>query len=140
MQVDLEERKEDVEGVWMTFEEGVRFLIARAGNRRFLRASDKAESPYRKQIARGKLSNEKQLEIQCRAMAEGILLGWEGIRSADGPLEYSTEAAFKVLRYNSAVREFVFDAATEMENFRQETIDETAKKSQPISSGDADGQ
>jgi len=118
----------DTEGVWTKYAEGVRFKIARAGNPNFLRVTDRIEAPYRKQIARNKLSSEKQLELQCRAMAEGILLDWEGIATEDGPLEYTPENAALVLRHNPEVRDFVFEFATEQENYRAESLADTAKK------------
>jgi len=106
---------QEVEGVWTTYSDGVKFRIARAGNPNFLRASDRLEAPHRKAIQRGKMSTEKQLDIQCRAMAEAILLDWEGISTEDGPLEYSKDDAAKVLRHNVEVRDFVFEFATEQE-------------------------
>jgi len=120
---------QEVEGIWVDYQEGVRFRIARAGNPNFLKASDRLEAPFRKEIARGKLGTEKQLEIQCKSMAEALLLDWEGIETEEGPLEYSKTAAYKVLRYNVDIRDFVFEVAIEQENFRQEGIAETGKKS-----------
>ena len=128
MKVDVKPSKVDTEGVWAKHSEGVRFRIARAGNPVFLKATDKLEAPYRKQLARGKLSTEKQIDLQCRAMAEGILLDWEGIETADGPLEYTVDNAAAVLRHNSEIRDFVFEFATEQENYRTQEIKDTAKK------------
>jgi len=128
MLVSTSAAPQEVEGVWTTYTDGVRFKIARAGNRNFLRASDRLEAPYRKAIQRGKMSTEKTLEIQCRAMAEGILLDWEGIATEDGPLEYTVDNASLVLRHNVEVRDFVFEFATEQENFRSEGIADTGKK------------
>jgi len=129
MKVALQSSQSEVDGIWVTYSEGVEFLIGRAGNANFLRASDRLEAPHRKQIRLGKLSTMKQIEIQCRAMAEAILLDWKGIDSSDGPLEYNVENAYSVLRYNIDVRDFVFEYATENENFREEEIEATAKKS-----------
>lgn len=128
LEVSTKLRQQDVDGVWAVYQEGVRFLIARAGNPKYLRASDKAEAPYRKQLRTGKLSTEKHLEIQCRGMAEGMLLGWEGVGTKEGPLEYTVENAYAVLRHNSDVRDFVIEFATEQENYRTEEIAATAKK------------
>ncbi len=137
MKIATSENPADRDGLWTAYTEDVDFLIARAGNSRFLKASDKAEAPYRRQIARGKLATEKQIEIQCRAMAEGILLGWRGpIEGDDGnPLEYSVDNAYLMLRYNADIRDFVFEAATEQERYRVEARETTAKKSRTTSAG-----
>lgn len=130
MFVDIQETQTDTDGVWADYQEGVRFRIARAGNRQFLRAADKIDAPFRKQIARGKLSTEKQIDNLCKAMAEAILLDWEGIATADGDLPYSAESAYAVLRHNPDVRDFVAEFSGQVENYRTETIKKTAKKSQ----------
>lgn len=129
MLVSIKPAQQDLEGIWVTYKAGVRFRVARAGNPNFLRASDRLEAPFRKQAARGKLSSEKQLEIQCQSMAEGILLDWEGLATEDGPLPYSAEMAAAVLRWETEIRDFVFEIATNQENFRRQEISETAKKS-----------
>lgn len=128
MKVQVKAGIADSEGVWAQHTSGAKFLIARAGNSKFLSSIDKHERPYRKQRNRGTLSTEAEIEIQCRAMAEGILRGWQGISTDDGPLEYSQENAFLVLRHNAELREFVTDFASTENNYRQEDIDETAKK------------
>jgi hypothetical protein len=131
MKVALSLKQQDVDGVWANYpgRESVRLRIARAGNPVFLRVNDRLEAPFRKQLSRGRLPTEQQLDIQCRAMAEGILTGWEGLATEDGaPLEYSAENAYLVLRYNSDVREFVFEFATDLENYRREEVEEVGKK------------
>ena len=128
MLVSIKMGELDTTGVWAKFSDGVEFRIARAGNPNFQKASDKMEAPYRKQIARGKLPTGKQVELQCAAMAEGILLDWKGLATEEGELLYSKENAAAVLRYNSEIREFVFEFATDQENFRTEMVEDTAKK------------
>lgn len=120
----------DSEGVWAKYPgSSAEFLIARAGNSRFLAAMDRAERPFRKQRNRGALSTEKEIELQCRGMAEGILLSWRGLRDEEGnDFPYSGDNAFAVLRHNTDIREFVTDFATDVNNFRQEDIDATSKK------------
>lgn len=126
MQVLLEQNPTDIEGVWAEYAEGVRFKVARAGNPAFLKASDRLEAPFR---GRRNMPTLKALEIQCQAMAEGILRDWEGLVTPDGEaLPYSVDAASKVLRHNAEVREFVFEFATTSENFRRAGVADTAKK------------
>ena len=127
MKVQIEASKLDTDGTWANYS-GAQFLIARAGNIRFLNAIDKYERPHRKARARGTLGTDKEIEIQCRSMAEGILLGWKGIETVDGPLEYTAENAYAVLRHNSELREFITEFATDQLNYRTEEIDTTAKK------------
>lgn len=126
MKFQFERASTDTDGVWTDFSEGVRFRIARSGNPVFLRASDRLEAPHRNK--RG-LPSEKALEIQCRAMAQGILRGWEGVETPDGnPAPFDEELAHKLLLLNPDVREFVFEFATNLENFRKAAIEETAGK------------
>jgi hypothetical protein len=129
--VQTEASKVETEGVWKQYEEnaGVKFKIARAGNTKYLKAVDFAEAPYKKKIRQDKLGTEKQIEIQCRAMAKGILTDWEGLESSGAPLEYNEDNAYLVLRHNPDVREFIHLQATQQENFFKTEVDESAKKS-----------
>jgi hypothetical protein len=129
MKFAVSQNPADVEGIWKNYSDGVAFKVARSGNTTYLKAVDKAEAPYRKQIARNKLSTEKGLEVHCRAMAEGLLKGWKGVEDEGGELEFNTDNAYLVLRHNPDVREFVFEVAVEQENFRNEDVETTAKKS-----------
>ena len=129
MEVQTSYTDNDVQGVWAEYQDGVKLLIARAGNPRFLKASDRAEAPHRRDIARNRLASDTALDIQCKAMGEGILLGWTGIDAGGAELPYTPENAAKVLRHNTRVREFVFEFALEESNYRQDAIDDTAKKS-----------
>lgn len=137
MRVQTKLRAQDTEGVWHKYgDTDVEFLIARAGTPHFLRISDKHERPFRKQIARGTLGTDKQVEIMCNAMGEGILLGWKGLADEDGkPLEYSAEMSAAVLRLNRDLREWVTEVSDEMARVRDDAIEETAKKSDDTSLG-----
>ena len=142
MQVKTSFTDTDTGGVWALYEndagEAIEFKIARAGNPAYLRAVDKHEAPHRKQKQRGKLSSSKEIELTCKAMAEGILMDWRPVegkgkgRVTEGgePLEYSQENAVLVLRYNAGIRDFVLDFALEEENYRTEGIEKKAKKSE----------
>jgi len=129
MFVNTKAGKDDVDGVWATFRDGVKFKVARAGNTKFLSVIDRLEGPHRKAIQRGKISSEVQMDIQCRGMAEAILVDWEGLASEEGDLPYDVDTATAVLRYNTDVREFVVDFAAAQENYRASEITDTAKKS-----------
>lgn len=126
MKFQFERASTDTDGIWTDFSEGVRFKIARAGNPVFLRASDRLEAPYRNKKG---VPAEKVQEIHCRGMAAGILRGWEGVETPDGkPAEFTEERAFELLLLNSDVREFVYEFATNLENFRRAAIEESAGK------------
>lgn len=129
LQVKLAETTEDTDGRWVTHPSGARLLIARAGNSKYLKATDRYEAPFRRDIQRGKLASNDQVDILARSMAAAMLLDWEDVRDMDGNvIPYSKETAFKALRHDIAFRNFVMDAAIEDEAARQELIDEQAKK------------
>jgi len=129
MRIQTKAMEVDTEGTWAQHPSGARFLIARAGNSKFLSAIDKYERPFRKERNRGTLATEIEIDIQCRGMAEGILLGWSGIKDEDGnDFSYNKDNAFALLRHNSDLREYITDYATDKANYRSEDIAETAKK------------
>ncbi len=118
---DLEEN-----GKWEEFENGCRLLIARAGNKKWKEYWKKISKPYRKQIKRETLSEEKGNELIINAMAQTILLNWENLLNDGVPLEYSKENAIMVLSIPD-FRETVSEISQSMEAFQAE-LDEEDKE------------
>jgi hypothetical protein len=90
----------EVEGVWVELAVGVRVKIGRWLNDNHVRILDKLKAPYRDQLRAGiPLEKDIMLSIASEAMAEAILLGWEGFEKEEGgELPYSKEEAIKALR------------------------------------------
>jgi hypothetical protein len=106
------------EGVWVDFE-GSRFLIAHLSNMKFQRTFARLQQPYRKKIEAGTLDPEISKKLLCQAMSEGILLNWDNVTNKSGVIQYSPEFGFKLLMNNPAVREFISEYASNIDNFRQ---------------------
>lgn len=114
------------EGTWVDYE-GSKFKIAHISNNKFQRAFARLQQPYRKKIEAGTLDPEISKKLLCQAMSEGILVEWQNVTSKQGPINYSSEFAFKLLMNNPGVREFITEYASNIDNFRQEAIEELGK-------------
>lgn len=132
LQIQTKQGANDVTGVEVEYDPidmpGVVFVIARSGNSQFLKAYDACEAPYRRKIQKGKLKTAENLDIQCRAMAQGILKGWSGVQANGEDFPYSLDNAYTLLRHNADIREWVMEQAANEQNFREEAIEEDAKK------------
>ena len=124
--LDKTTAEQESHGVWGSFGAG-KFRIAHTNNMVFQREITRLQAPYRKKIDRGTLDPKIQLEIMCKAMGKGILLDWKDVGSAGAEVSYTEDAAVKVLTLNSDLRDFVQDFALDLENFREEEIEETGK-------------
>ena len=80
------------EGVWEDCGEGLRVKVARANNPHHQRVIENMMRPYRRQISNGSLSNEKMTEITVKAMAECLLIDWEGVEIDGKNVPYSRRA------------------------------------------------
>jgi len=126
----------EIDGVWVEYGEGASFKIARMGSPRNRRAYERAQAKFRSKIRRDKLTADDRIEIMARTLADSIVLDWKGLEDMEGnALEYSPEMAYKILLHDQDVRLFIADQADLAENFRQEEIQATAKKSAGGSSG-----
>lgn len=116
-------------GVWIEHDDETSFLVARSGNKKFNALFNKMIAPYRQQFERGKLNNDKQVEIMCKCMSETILLGWEGLTMDGKELVYSKDQAYELLSMEGAdeFRDLIMAYSMDAENFRQEEIEEQAK-------------
>jgi hypothetical protein len=113
------------EGVWIELGEGARIKVARMNNPRHSAALRRVTKPYRRQIEAGTLNEDISYRLIGEAMAEGILLDWEGLDEQGEPLKYSPKAARDLL-VNPQLRDFraqVESAANDAEQFRLEEIE-----------------
>ncbi|MBM3280822.1 MAG: hypothetical protein FJY95_22500 [Candidatus Handelsmanbacteria bacterium] len=120
-------RKEE-EGVWHDLG-GVKVKVARMNNPAHQTAVERITKPYRGQIARGTLPKEKLDELAIRAMAEALLLGWEGLELDGQPIAYSVEAAAKLLTDFRDFRETISALSLDANVYREEEITEAEKNS-----------
>lgn len=138
----------EVNGVWVDFGEGMEFLIASTGTSEYRDIIARLMRPHRDQLAIDALPETVADELQCAAMAEGILRGWRtrtdsksGPKYEDGtitfkgkPLRYSTEQAKKLLTDFREFRRRVRLVANSFETFKAKQ-DKDAEKNSPGASG-----
>lgn len=115
------------EGTWRDIMGG-QFLIARAGNHRYLAAQER--NGKRKAI-----NAEDRQNALYRSIAEGILLDWKEVEDKDGkPIPYSVDAVVEVLNDNPDLVSAILSEANDVEVFYREGINDDVKKPQKPSS------
>jgi hypothetical protein len=119
--------KSECDGVILDFGEGEQYRIARAGgsNKAYLRAIEKTNRKYRRQIQLGILKEETSAKILRAIFSDTIVLGWEGVTGPSGePLEFTRENAIKLFEDLPDLFDNIREAAADAALFR-ETITET---------------
>jgi len=119
--------EQEKDGVWASFAGG-EFKIAHTNNIAFQRVFAKLQQPFRKKIERGTLDPKIQLDIMCQALGKTVLVDWKNVGEGDNEVEYSPEASHKALMASSDLREYVQEFATNLENYRDEDIEEQVKE------------
>lgn len=105
-------------GSWIDFKDA-KFLIAHSGNVRFQRAMQRLQKPFRRKIDKGEMDPADQKRILIQALAEAILLDWQGVSNASGQaVQYSRELAIKALTNDDELREFVIEYSLDLANFK----------------------
>lgn len=118
----------EVNGRWFDLSDTVKVKVARFGNKEHEEAKRRLQEPYLVQIRNGTLSSDKNEELSVRAMAETILLDWEGIEDVDGnPVEYSQDAAYQALLDNRDFRDMISMLAADSAAYREERQEEAEK-------------
>lgn len=87
--------KKEVEGIWVDFAEGIRLLIARAGNYKYEQLLSSLTEPHLKKIRAGLYDQEKYDKLVKRARSETILLDWENIEEDGQTVPYSPQKALE---------------------------------------------
>ena len=98
----------------------VSFELARAGaeNKKFGTKLNALMKPYKYAMQKGTMKDEQAERILCQALADTVIVDWEGGTDREGnPLEYSAEAAAKLLLELPSLRQLIQDEASDVANF-----------------------
>tara|TARA_R110002020_G_scaffold41325_6_gene122006 strand:+ start:9386 stop:9790 length:405 start_codon:yes stop_codon:yes gene_type:complete len=125
-----ESKQREAKGIWVDYEMGIQFKIAKMGNPKFQAKVRQLSAPHIKQIRDDKLPPEKMEEIQMSAVAETILLGWKNIDDDDGKaIRYSAKRAKEILSDIELrdIYDFVLVEANNQSNYEIEVGEDSAK-------------
>ena len=113
------------EGIWVDVDgNGTKVKVARINNPRYKKYFQKITKPYKRQIRNGTLAEELAEKLLVDALANTILIDWQGFTKGGEPFPYSVDNARSFLQESADFRDFVSDAANEMENFRSEELED----------------
>ena len=121
------DKQAEIEGKWNDIGDDIKLLIARIGNPEYQKAFQKISKPHRRAIRRGTLNDEVAEKLLVKAMAQTILLDWEGLEEDGVPVPYSTDNAIRILMEYKDLRDYVSDIANEMEGYRADEDEEGEK-------------
>jgi len=122
-------------GEWAQFK-GSEFLIASSGCNKFQRLFSKLQMPHRRALDKNRLDPEIQLDIMSRAISKALLLNWRDVVDSKGELvEFDSDMAYKALKGNSELREFITNYSTDLSNYIGEEQDELGKSVEVSSNG-----
>jgi hypothetical protein len=113
------------DGIWVDVDgNGTKVKVARINNARYKKYFQKITKPYKRQIRNGTLAEELAEKLLVDALANTILLDWKGFTRSGEDFPYSVDNARSFLQESADFRDFVSDAANEMENYRAEELEE----------------
>lgn len=118
-----EQKLDQAETFTLEIEDGdvkVSFELARAGaeNKKFGTKLNALMKPYKYAMQKGTMKDEQAERILCQALADTVIVDWEGVTDREGnPLEYSAEAAAKLLQELPSLRQLIQDEASDVANF-----------------------
>lgn len=121
------DEKAELDGVWVPLSGTAKLKIARAGNPRHAACMKRLLTPYVKPGMRTTdVADEIFQAVAREAMAETILVDWDGIVKDGAPLPYSKEEALRALQ----MKDFqlaVWESANALETFRTARLAELEK-------------
>jgi len=120
------DKEKESSGVWVPIGENARLKIARANNPNFKRLFRKLIAPYTAAIRTNSLPDDVDDEIMIKAIAETILVDWDGITENGAPVPYSVEKAIEYLKHEP-FRDMVTTFSRDLELFKQAQDEETEK-------------
>ncbi len=133
--MDLRSIKTDVkneeDGAWISIDKTTKLKIARWNNKKFRNMRESLSAPYMTKSKKnsGLISDEDAEDILNTVISETILMGFDGLELDGEKIEYSVENAKKLICDQSLkeFRELVVELSTDIDNFREEFIEEAEK-------------
>ncbi len=123
------DKQAEEEGVWIPLSATARIKVARIGNPKHTSALKRLSQPYVKPGMRlTDLDDAVYTSVARQAIAETILVDWEGIEKDGNPLHYSKEAALDACGMEDFYT-LVVNAASSLETFRAARLEAIAKNS-----------
>jgi hypothetical protein len=114
------------DGTWMEVGDA-KFLIARTGNKKYIRKLSRAVERHKKQLDRKDDAADKLSDdIMIGVIAETVLLGWEGVGYQGEALPYSVENA-KMLLGIKDFRRQIMELADDFDAFKAVEEEETGE-------------
>lgn len=113
--------KSETEGVWFEIQEGVSLLVKRYGgsnSQTIKKAAAKFSAPYSRQIEKGTISPEKDLEIAAKTIVEACIIDWKGIQINGQDQEFKKELCVQLLMDFPELAADVFKFAANPENYK----------------------
>jgi len=130
-----EDKLKEAESFTLVIQDGetsISFQLARAGgtNKAFATRLNALMKPYKYAMQKGTMKDEDAERILCQALAGTVILGWENVFDRDGePVEYTEDAAVKLLMDLPSLRQIIQDEASDIKNFLESERQETLGKS-----------
>ncbi len=98
----------------------ITFWLARAGgaNRKFASRMQELMRPHQHAASTNNMADETASGILCKALAEAVIIRWEGVTDRDGnEVEYTAAAAETLLKDLPDLRDLIFEEAKRASNF-----------------------
>lgn len=122
-------KTKEEQGVWQKGPDSSEFLVARAGNKNFMKLAGDLTKPYRKLIQMGKADDKVMTEISAEVTSRTILLGWRGVVDGGEEVPYSQAEAKRRLIEYSDFAEFIAGLAQTLAAYQDEEIEAATKNS-----------
>lgn len=119
------------EGITLDFGPEIgRFVIARAGgaNERYKAAARRIVGPHQRAIDMGLIGDDQARELIAECFAEAVILGWSGVKNAEGQeIPFSKQACKALLLELPDLFDCIRDEATKVSNFLQAKREASAR-------------
>ena len=140
------DEKCEIEGVWITYGDGVELLIARAGgsNGEYKRKIEKFARRHKRDLEQNTLTEVQTLPVFHKVYSETIVLGWrtlvkgkyvDTVSNADGkPMQFNPRNCVRLFEKLPDFFKQIQDDATNLEYFKTANLEHEAKNSSTSSS------
>lgn len=124
------ETNEDLEenGKWFTVKGDAKIRLRRFTSTKSINVRARIDRAWREANGKKKPSDEDHIIMLNRQLADGVVVDWKNFMDRDGqPIEFSPQAAFKLLTAMPNLQNAISIVTLDMDNFKAEEREEVVK-------------
>ena len=119
------------DGIWFLVENDFYLRVGRTGTKKYESLAVKLRNKNKQAFDSGNATPEQSRKVIAKLLSETVIFDWKGLKDAGKEISFDKDLCYKILvsEDTSWIADRVIEFASDLTNYRNDEIEEEAKKS-----------